>query len=332
MQYRSFHESRREEEPPMPARIDRHLELRSVTEMLSDLSSLESVSDARHVLIRMLQDTLRHRIHRTLCELYQDALKLNPDRAQAVVRSFQDNLKSIENWSARILAAEVAEIRQKRPDLDEIIEGAFVSTCMVLASVRGQNDDEVRLPVPHAEAFVHECYILVGQEVFGSPFLYTDANSPEVYVTYRQSALGLIDRCIETAVLQRLSVQPISQRQRRPSPPPQRMRMASPPLTTANLMAHDAQNLAPEDSISQPGRRPMPEPEPRPMPSQPRPAAPRSERRSEPQAPRSRTHTQTVHSKTQSVHSVQPQLRDAQSEASHVSQQTFERALRRGPN
>jgi len=79
---------------------------------LQNLSSVESISDARRVLMRMLQDALRLRVHNTLIEVFQDALRYEP---QNPVPEFQEMLKEIEHWNSRIVGAEVGEIRAQRP-------------------------------------------------------------------------------------------------------------------------------------------------------------------------------------------------------------------------
>jgi hypothetical protein len=234
----------------------------SITDQLQAMSSVESIADARQMLIRMLQDTLRLRIHSTLAETYEEAQRLAHGQE---VKAFQELLKEIEHWNSRITEAEAAEIRQLRPDLDEVITGAFVATFMVLASVRGQNDDEVRVRVPSAEAFVHDCYILVGREMFSAPFLYANAD-PALYIDYRNRALQIIDRCVEAAVLQRISVQQVM---RFPSSVPPRAAALAPThqgyaqgyapqqgyasqqgYAQAPTKAH-VESVAPEDSVSQ---------------------------------------------------------------------------------
>lgn len=183
--------------------------LYNAEEWLQGMSSVESIADARRLMLLTLQNTLRHRVHKTFWELMQDAQQLAQSNEESTVRTFQDNLKAVEHWNARIISAEVSEIRAARPDLDELITGAFVSTFMVLASVRGQSDDEHRLKVPSAEAFVHECYMLAAQEIFRTPFLYTEASTPERLVAYRKRALQTIDSAVEQAVLQRISLRDV---------------------------------------------------------------------------------------------------------------------------
>ena len=228
---------------------------------LQNLSSVESISDARRVLMRMLQDALRLRVHNTLIEIFQDALRYEP---QNPVPEFQEMLKEIEHWNSRIVGAEVTEIRAQRPDLDDVITGAFVSTYMVLASVRGQNDDEVRLRVPSAEAFVHDVYILAGQEIYSQPYLYSGA-SPEHLIAYRERAHALINQCVESIVLQRLSVQQVMRFPSTVPPPTQHAAQAAPlpiasstslpPLQrlapTQPLTRAAVESIAPNDSISQ---------------------------------------------------------------------------------
>ena len=248
--------------------VDRHERPVSITDQLQAMSSVESISDARSMLIRMLQDTLRGRIHTTLTELYEDAQRLAHGQE---VKAFQELLKEVEHWNARILEAEAAEIRQMRPDLDEVITGAFVATFMVLASVRGQNDDEVRVRVPSAEAFIHDCYILVGREMFSAPFLYTEAE-PSLYIDYRNRALQIIDRCVEAAVLQRISVQQVMRfpgsvpppapsyaaQQLQPLHPPHAPQQPPQPYAAQQAQAPtraNVESVAPEDSVSQRSRQ-----------------------------------------------------------------------------
>jgi len=256
-------------------------ELPHVREMLNGMSSVESISDARRVMMGMLQELLRYRIHNTFQQEYESARAL-ASSPQEIPRVFQDNLKNIEHWNRRIVGAEVAEIRLKRPDLDELITGAFVSTFMVLASVGGQSDDEIKLQVPSAETFVHECYIAAGGEIYSMPFLYTENDAPQTMLKNRESALKIIDRCIEKTVHARLSLQDVMRFARREALPPQPLqrretaptplmeprehfaRQASlpadfapahrqSPLTQANLRKLDERprELGPNDSISQ---------------------------------------------------------------------------------
>lgn len=225
--------------------------LPTVEEMLSGKSSVESVSDARHVLLNTLQELLRNRIHNTMWELYNDAVEFDLD----VKEGFMENLKSVEHWNSRIISAEVDEIRQQRRDFDELLTGVFVSTFMVLASVMlGQNDAEIRLKVPSVEHFIHEVYICVGQEMYAQPFLYTDPHA-NTSIQHRQFAMDVIDRCVDRTVQNNLPLKDVMQvdrhrsallpQSRRPLPPQQQQPYAS--NLPRNL-------LTPMDSVSQQDR------------------------------------------------------------------------------
>jgi hypothetical protein len=202
---------------------------------------------------------------------------------------------------------------------------------MVLASVRGQNDDEVRLKVPSAEAFVHECYMLAAQEIYGTPFLYTEATTPQALVDYRNRALNAIDRSIEQAVLQRLSLHDVMRFPARaaPRPMPQPAQQMPQPVRAPLTRRNVEQGIAPHDSVSQQGGE-------RQHRQARRERAPESGRRPASQSQHS-THTRTVHTAPAESHSsssspqgrpqARPQLR-APSQVSLNSQATFESLLR----
>lgn len=133
----------------------------------------------------------------------EDLCKRNrtPDQ---VIRTFQNMLTKIPEWSDVTLSTEVERIQKvtKCPYLDDLVMGVFISYMKAFASLH-QSSSEVSIDFdrPTLAKFIHELYIQSARKLWQVAYLFKTVGVPtEVQAVARNEIEKLINQCLEQVI------------------------------------------------------------------------------------------------------------------------------------
>jgi hypothetical protein len=122
-----------------------------------------------------------------------------------ILRTFQNMLTKIPDWSDATLTTEVERIEKvtKCDYLDDLIMGVFISYMKSFASLQytGQSKEvEINFERPSLSKFVHEIYLHSARKLWQTAYLMNTAVSTEAHARNRQEVEKIISACLEQVV------------------------------------------------------------------------------------------------------------------------------------
>jgi hypothetical protein len=122
-----------------------------------------------------------------------------------VLRTFQNMLTKIPEWSDNTLNTEVERIEKvtKCAYLDDLIMGVFISYMKSFASLHYQgtsSEIEIDFERPSLAKFVHELYIHSARKLWQTAYLLNTSVSAEVQARNRQEVEKVIGQCLEQVI------------------------------------------------------------------------------------------------------------------------------------
>ena len=134
-----------------------------------------------------------------------------------ILRTFQNMLTKIPEWSDSTLSTEVERIEKvtKCDYLDDLIMGVFISYMKSFASLQytGQSKEiEINFERPSLSKFVHEIYVHSARKLWQTAYLMNTAISSELHARNRQEVEKIISQCLEQVVRSFLPWQSIAKK------------------------------------------------------------------------------------------------------------------------
>jgi len=136
-----------------------------------------------------------------------EALCKRTSQVDDTIRTFQNMLTKIPEWSDHILTTEVERIAKscRCAYLDDLVMGVFIAYMKSFASLhyRGKaNQVSVDFDRPSLNEFVHRMYIHSARKLWQVAYLFktTDSVSTEQQARNRQEIQNNIRQCVETVI------------------------------------------------------------------------------------------------------------------------------------
>jgi len=150
-----------------------------------------------------------HKSAKELCER-------NNQRDQ-ILRTFQNMLAKIPEWTDSTLATEVERIEKvtKCSYLDDLIMGVFISYMKSFASLHytgSLKEIEIDFERPSLAKFVHELYVHSARKLWQTAYLLNTEVSSEVQARNRQEVEKTIEQCLEQVIRSFLPWQAITKK------------------------------------------------------------------------------------------------------------------------
>lgn len=122
-----------------------------------------------------------------------------------ILRTFQNMLAKIPEWSDSTLTTEVERIEKvtKCTYLDDLIMGVFIAYMKSFASLHYQgNSKEIQIDFerPSLSKFVHEMYIHSARKLWQTAYLLNVGVSSETQARNRQEVEKIIGQCLEQVI------------------------------------------------------------------------------------------------------------------------------------
>lgn len=122
-----------------------------------------------------------------------------------ILRTFQNMLAKIPEWSDSTLTTEVERIEKvtKCTYLDDLIMGVFIAYMKSFASLHYQgNSKEIQIDFerPSLAKFVHEMYIHSARKLWQTAYLLNVGVSSETQARNRQEVEKIIGQCLEQVI------------------------------------------------------------------------------------------------------------------------------------
>jgi len=122
-----------------------------------------------------------------------------------ILRTFQNLVTKIPEWSDSTLATEVERIEtvSKCTYLDDLIMGVFISYMKSFASLHykgGAGEIEIDFERPSLSKFVHELYIHSARKLWQTAYLLNVNVTSEVQARNRQEVEKIIAQCLEQVI------------------------------------------------------------------------------------------------------------------------------------
>ena len=126
-------------------------------------------------------------------------------QADQVLRTFQNMLAKIPEWSDSTLTTEVERIEKvtKCTYLDDLIMGVFISYMKSFASLqyRGTSKEiQIDFERPSLAKFIHEMYIHSARKLWKTAYLLNVSLPSEVQARNRQEVESIIGQCLEQVI------------------------------------------------------------------------------------------------------------------------------------
>jgi len=128
------------------------------------------------------------------------------DQPDQILRTFQNMLTKIPDWTDATLSTEVERILKvtKCSYLDDLIMGVFISYMKAFASLQQRNSsDEIKIEFdrPSLAKFIHELYKHSARKMWQTAYLFKVAGTTsEVQARNRQEIETIISNCIELVI------------------------------------------------------------------------------------------------------------------------------------
>jgi len=140
-----------------------------------------------------------------------------------ILRTFQNLLTKIPEWSESTLSTEVERIEKasKCSFLDDLLMGVFISYMKSFASIHYKGSSshvDIDFDRPTMEKFVHELYISSARKVWQVAYLFkTVGTTTEQQARNRQDIEKIINECLEQVIRSFLPWQSIAKQFSMPS-------------------------------------------------------------------------------------------------------------------
>jgi hypothetical protein len=168
-----------------------------------------------------------HKSAKELCE--------RNNQKDQVLRTFQNMLTKIPEWSDSTLTIEVERIEKvtKCNYLDDLIMGVFISYMKSFASLHYQGTSkeiEIDFERPSLAKFVHEMYIHSARKLWQTAYLMNTEVSAEVNARNRQEIEKVISQCLEQVIRSFLPWQSITKKYFKSPEPEEFVKVVEPPV------------------------------------------------------------------------------------------------------
>ena len=139
------------------------------------------------------------------------------NQSDQILRTFQNMLTKIPEWSDSTLTTEVERIEKvtKCNYLDDLIMGVFISYMKSFASLHYQGTSkeiEIDFERPSLSKFVHELYIHSARKLWQTAYLLNVNVPSEVQARNRQEIENAIRQCLENVIREFLPWQAITKK------------------------------------------------------------------------------------------------------------------------
>jgi hypothetical protein len=139
------------------------------------------------------------------------------NQSDQILRTFQNMLTKIPEWSDSTLTTEVQRIEKvtKCNYLDDLIMGVFISYMKSFASLHYQGTSkeiEIDFERPSLSKFVHELYIHSARKLWQTAYLLNLNVPSEVQARNRQEIESVIRQCLEHVIREFLPWQAITKK------------------------------------------------------------------------------------------------------------------------
>lgn len=139
------------------------------------------------------------------------------NQTDQILRTFQNMLTKIPEWSDSTLTTEVERIEKvtKCDYLDDLIMGVFISYMKSFASLQytGQSKEvEINFERPSLSKFIHELYLHSARKLWQTAYLMNTNISSEIHARNRQEVEKIISQCLEQVVRSFLPWQSIAKK------------------------------------------------------------------------------------------------------------------------
>lgn len=128
------------------------------------------------------------------------------DQPDQILRTFQNMLTKIPDWTDATLSTEVERILKvtKCSYLDDLIMGVFISYMKAFASLQQRNSSheiKIEFDRPSLAKFIHELYKHSARKMWQTAYLFKVAGTTsEVQARNRQEIETIISNCIELVI------------------------------------------------------------------------------------------------------------------------------------
>jgi len=184
---------------------------------------------------------------------------------EQVLRTLQNMLTKIPDWTQETLEKEVGRIKKKSgcDYLDDLIMGVFVSYLKAFASIEyGESDDEIKIEFdrPTLPKFTHELYKHTARKLWQSAFLFkTVGVAPEQQAKNRHAILVIVEEALDTTIRAFLPWSDIAKKyfsNRDSGKPSAAITLPGPPTLARNVSfgEYDEDSTDDEDSEEEEGR------------------------------------------------------------------------------
>lgn len=162
-------------------------------------------------LTRLLQQTLTPILYTRFTQFYNDSIKFSDAHGNKVppLDVFLAVLKEVPNWNAKCIDHEEDFIKAKASKIYGTYKALWISTLMVISSVRLGAGKDINTTVRPFKDFVHEIYVEAAQDISNDPGLFDHVVPPAQLRRNRKEALELIAAVIPDAFRNLLPVEEI---------------------------------------------------------------------------------------------------------------------------
>ena len=151
-------------------------------------------------LMRLLQQTMTPVIYTRMTAFYNDSIKYAQQNNATAQDVFVALLNEVPNWNAACIEHEEAHVKEKIPQVYGVYKALWLSTLMVISSVRLGAPKDIQTTVRPLRDFIHEIYKEIAQDLAADPGLFDHNVSPAQLRKNRKETLELIVTVIPDAL------------------------------------------------------------------------------------------------------------------------------------
>lgn len=157
-------------------------------------------------LMCLLQQTMTPVLYTRMTAFYNDSITYAQQHGVAAQEVFVALLNEVPNWNATCVEHEETHVKEKIPQIYGVYKALWVSTLMVISSVRLGAHKNIQTTMRPLRDFVHEIYKEVAQDLAADPGLFDHNVSPAQLRKNRRETLQLITAVIPDALRNLLPV------------------------------------------------------------------------------------------------------------------------------
>lgn len=175
--------------------------------------SVPVLVDSKKIYTQILVKCLVHPIYQGIQQIYDQAKELTEEAKRTdYLKTFQQLLRDVPKWNQNMIDTEYNRVllESKCNWLDNLIKAVILTHVRILSAVRvGSGHKTIKLNIPKANNFIHQCYIEAARMMFQNPYLFTHkAKEIDIHQNMK-AALDLIKQAIEQAIQNVLPTQQI---------------------------------------------------------------------------------------------------------------------------